>query len=206
MSCTIAGETRNHGITLFAFLTNALKSTASALSILHSLIFQLTYEHDDLQEVLCQSSRESLKWNIKIATDLLKKLLASAGPVYIIIDGMDEIDDLERDKLLAQLLSLGEVCRRTNVLVSSRPEADITAILEEKASKMSVDHRNSGSIQAFVTSSMRSWFIERDFLPEAQADIERLLAPLASNSKGTSRCKHLGRIKRTYSDRNVLVR
>ena len=196
MSCTVARKARSHGITLFAFLTHALKSTTTALSILHSLIFQLTHERDDLQEVLCQSSREDLKWNIEMAIDLLARLLASAEPVYIVIDGLDEIDELERDKLLNQLLRLGETAKRTSLLISSRPEADITAILKTKAAIVRVDHRNSGSIQAFVTDSMQRWFTQRDFLPEAQAEIEGLLAPLASKSKGTPYRKTFGKINK----------
>jgi hypothetical protein len=47
-----------------------------------------------------------------------------------------------------------------------------------------VDKRNAGSIQAFVNWHTQKWFLDRAFLPEAQAEIERLLAPLASNSKG----------------------
>ncbi|KAL9115839.1 MAG: hypothetical protein Q9227_000207 [Pyrenula ochraceoflavens] len=184
LSCAITGQTRRQGITLVSFLTHALKATTSALSIMHSLIFQLSDEDDDLQEILCQSGKDNLKRNIETAACLLTKLLASVGPVYVIIDGVDEIEELERHRLLIELLHLSETCQSTKILVSSRPEADITKLLEEKASKIRVDHRNSGSLQKFVTDSTQRWCEERHFFPEAEAEIRRLLAPLASKAKG----------------------
>lgn len=154
------------------------------------MIFQLPSDDDDLQAVLCQSSRENLKSNLDVAACLLAKLLACAGPVYIIIDGVDEIDEIERGRLMKQLLDLSKSCEDAKILMSSRPEADITRILDEKAATIRVDHRNAGSIQSFVTQLTQQWFKERGFLPEARAEIEGLLAPLASNSKGMFCPKH----------------
>jgi hypothetical protein len=57
-------------------------------------------------------------------------------------------------------------------------------MIKDKAT-IRVDTRNGGSIQTFVTQRTQEWFQERNFLPEAQAEIQSLLAPLASNSKGT---------------------
>ena len=184
LSSTVVDKARSFGRTIFAFLSYTLSSSTSALSILHSLIFQLASDDDDLQAVLCQSSRENLKSNINVATNLLTKLLNCAGSVYIVTDGVDEIDEIERGRLIKQLLDLSKNCDYTKILVSSRPEADITAILNGKAITIRVDNRNAGSIQAFVTRYIHKWFLDRGFLPEAQAEIEGLLAPLASNSKG----------------------
>jgi hypothetical protein len=175
---------KSFGRTIFAFLSYTTSSTTSALSILHSLIFQLVSDDDDLQDVLCQSSRVDLKCNIDNAVHLLTTLLSCAGPVYIIIDGVDEIDEVERGRLIRQLLDLSKNCGDAKILVSSRLEADITKILDEAAAKIRVDHCNSGSIQAFVTQHTRIWYQERHFLLEVQAEIDGLLAPLAANSKG----------------------
>ena len=169
--------------TIYAFLSYTLSSSSSALSILHSLIFQLASDHDDLQTVVCQSSRESLKSSIDTAISLLTNLLGYTGPVYIVIDGVDEIDEIERRRLLKQLLHLSEACEGAKILISSRPEADIGEMIKDKAT-IRVDSRNGGSIQTFVTQRTQEWFRERNFLPEAQAEIQSLLAPLASNSKG----------------------
>lgn len=184
LSSTVIEKTKSLGRTIFAFLSYTLSSSTSALSITHSLIFQLTSNDDNLQAVLCQLGRENLKSNINAATSFLTTLIDCAGPVYIIIDGLDEIDEIERSKLMRQLLDLSKNCLEIKILVSGRPEADITATLHDKAVTIRVDKRNAGSIQAFVNWHTHKWFLDRAFLPEAQAEIERLLAPLASNSKG----------------------
>lgn len=115
---------------------------------------------------------------------LLTTLIGCAGPVYIVVDGVDEIDDIERGRLLNRLLDLSKDCEETKILISSRPEEDITRILNSRSAIIRVDNRNAGSIQAFVTRRTQEWFLDRDFLPEARAEIEGLLAPLASNAKG----------------------
>ena len=184
MSSTVVETVKSHGRAIFAFLSHNFRSTTTALSILHSFIFQLASESDDLQEVLCQSTRENLKWNIDTATSLIKTLLACAGPVYIIVDGLDEINESERGIVITKLVHLSETCEDTRIFLSSRSEADISAVLEGKAAKIRVDHHNSGSIQTFVDAHIQKWFIDRDFLPEARVEIEKLLAPLAANSKG----------------------
>ncbi|KAF2191077.1 hypothetical protein K469DRAFT_746515 [Zopfia rhizophila CBS 207.26] len=184
LSSTVVDKAMASGRTIFAFLSYTSCNTTSALSVLHSFIFQLTSDDDNLQAVLCQSSREKLKSNITVATSLLATLLACAGPAYIAIDGIDEIDEMERGRLLQQLLDLSKDCKGLKILVSSRPEADITTILKDNAVIIRVDNRNAGSIQAFVTRHTQTWFQDRGFLSETRAEIAGLLAPLASNSKG----------------------
>lgn len=184
LSCTVIEQARTAGQAIFAFLSYTLSSTTSALSVVQSLIFQLASSHENLQAVLSASGRGDLKCNIDSATSLLMKLLACAGPVYVIIDGLDEIEESERHRFMKQLLHVLESCKHTKILVSSRPEADILETFGEKATTIRVDQRNAGSIQAFVTGHIQRWFKEREFLPEAQAEIESLLAPLASTSKG----------------------
>lgn len=173
------------GRTIFAFLSHSFSSSTSALSILHSLIFQITSDNDDMQAALCQSSLENLKSSVTIATTLLEKLLNCAGQVYIVIDGVDEIDEIEQAKLLRHLLDLSKNCEETRILISSRPEAGLATVLDSASTTIRVDNKNAGSIQAFVTWRSQEWFQTRDFLPDAKDEVERLLAPLAANAKGT---------------------
>lgn len=181
---TVIHKAKTSGRTIFAFLSHVFCSSTSALSILHSLLFQLASDDDDLQAALSHSSRENLKNSITVAVSLLTTLLNGAGPVYIIIDGVDEIDEVERGRLLRQLLDLSKNCVETKILISCRPEADIKTILDSASASIRVDDRNAGSIQAFVNRQSQRWFQTRNFLPEERNDIERLLAPLAANAKG----------------------
>jgi hypothetical protein len=136
-----------------------------------------------LQDVLCQSGGENLKSSVDAAANLLKTLLVCAGPTYIVIDGMDEIDEIERCRLLKQLLDVCKTCQEVKVLITSRAEADIADLLKDQVS-IRVDRRNAGSIQTFVNQRTKEWFSKCNFLPEAQAEIQGKLAPLASNAKG----------------------
>lgn len=181
---TIINQAKPAGRAIFAFLSHVHSSSTSALSILHSLVFQLASDDDDLQAALCQSSRKNLENSIAVAVSLLTTLLNGAGPVYIIIDGVDEIDEVERGRLLRQLLDLSKDCEETKILISCRPEADITTILGSASASIRVDNRNASSIQAFVNHQSHRWFQARNFLPNDRADIERLLAPVAANAKG----------------------
>jgi hypothetical protein len=117
--------------------------------------------------------------------ELLTTLLSTAGPVFIVIDGLDEIDQIERARLLHRLLELSNSCEEAKILVSSRIEDDIKSILCDKAVEIRIDNRNAGSIQAFVSRRVQAWFLSRDFLPEARTEIVGLLAPLSSKANGT---------------------
>lgn len=138
---------------------------------------------DDLQEILCESEHKDLKSSMDVAATILTTLLAGAGPVYIVIDGLDEIDEIERYRLLTRLINLSANCSNMKVLVSSRAESDIERLLKKETS-IRIDRQNAGSIQAFVTQRAQEWFQERGFYPEAREEIEGLLASLASAAKG----------------------
>ncbi|KAJ4313612.1 hypothetical protein N0V84_009319 [Fusarium piperis] len=111
-------------------------------------------------------------------------MLECAGTVYVVIDGIDEIDLAERSKLLKELLKLGDACQMCRILLSSRSEDDISTALRGKVTDIKVDQRNAGSIQAFVNHWMRDWFVRRRFIPEVRHEIEGWAAPLAFKAKG----------------------
>lgn len=179
-------EVQTAGRVLFAFLS--FSSSTSALKVLHSLIFQLVSDNEDLQGALSQSSRENLKNNITVAVSLLTTLLKGAGPVYIIVDGVDEIDEIERERLLRELLGLSKNCQETKIVVSSRLEADIKAKLDPVSVSIRVDEYNAGNIQAFVNFESDRLFQTWNLLPDERTDIERLLAPVAANAQGRPFC------------------
>lgn len=169
---------------MFAFLSHANSSSTTALSVVHSLIFQLTSDDESLQAILCGSSRENFKNSLDVAIGFLQALLNSAGLVSIIIDGVDEIDLSEREKLLKKLCEISTVCKKTLILISSRAEHDISTILSPISSTIRVDTHNAASIQIFVDNWAQTWFSAHDFLREDKSEIEDLLAPLSSKAKG----------------------
>jgi hypothetical protein len=190
LSSAVIAETQKIGKVIYAFLSYKFASSLSALAILHSLIFQLAADRDDLQEIVCQSSSEALTSSIEAATELLKTLVHCATPVYIVIDGLDEIDEMERGRLLKHISSLVKTddgSSSARVCISSRIETDLLRIFQDWA-VIRVDHHNAGSIQKFVNQRARQWYCEDNISSEVQSEIDGLLAPLASHAKGKTSC------------------
>ena len=184
----VVDKARIYGQTLYVFLSYTHSGGTSALSIVHSLIFQLTSGNEDLQTAICEMNRDHWKDNFEVAFQILCDLLAYVRPVYIIIDGLDEIDNFERCLLLKSLPHVLRDCEGTNVLLSCRFEADIEFEIKRlhayQYEPIKVDDRNIESIQAFVDWWVEDWSQSRDFTPDLRARIEKRLTPLASKSKG----------------------
>jgi hypothetical protein len=183
LAAAAINEAKSRHRTLFVFASHIYQSSTTARSILQSLLFQLAFDAKDVQAVLVQSRERDLMSNTKYVSELLKTVLKSVGPTYIVLDGLDEMDPVERRILLQQLIDL-EDCTETMLLVSSRPEDDICRILETKATAIRVDKRNSGSIQSYVNQRTQDWIHGGDFDLEAQEEVRHLLAPLAATAGG----------------------
>ncbi|KAH7186754.1 hypothetical protein BKA60DRAFT_602584 [Fusarium oxysporum] len=169
--------------TVFAFLTY-LDSHISALSILHSLIFQLASTSLSLKTILCQSDLQHLGNDFKVAATLFQTLIQSAGVVRVIIDGLDEIETAKRSRLIKELVRLSGECEECHILLTSRAESDIPGDLDGKTIDIQVDKNNAGSIQVFINQTMGEWFKERGFVPDVQDQLQGWAAPLAFRAKG----------------------
>jgi hypothetical protein len=180
----VVHEARKRGHSLFAFLTYTHSTHASALSILHSLVFQLCADDPSLQSILCQLSGEKFRHNIEAAKSVFKTISSSAGTQYITIDGLDEIEAAPRCQLLGILLQLSTEIAGLRLMVSCRAEADIASMLRGKCSIIRINELNTEGIHTFITQRTSKWYNERDFFPEARKEIAHLLVPLADKSKG----------------------
>lgn len=169
-------------MTIFAFLNNALSTSTSALTILHSFIFQLASKTDDLQSALCHAGRQDLKSSLECAVSILKLLLDCAGPTYFVLDGLDEIELQERRRLLSELVKLLNECKTARILISSRAESDIERVLGALP-RIRVDRHNSGSIQVFVDRQSAEWFAQRDFFQMKRWRLRRFWPLLHRNPK-----------------------
>lgn len=148
LSGTVVDHAMTIGPTAFAFLDHDFSSSTSALTVVHSVIFQLASQNDDLQDIVRQSAGQQLKNTLSLAVKVLKNLLLHcAGRVFFIIDGMDEIDEIERSRLLGSLLDLSRDCHETRILISSRQDVVISRLLQDSAMSIHVNQRKMGSIQ-----------------------------------------------------------
>jgi hypothetical protein len=169
--------------TAFAFLRYHEAKT-SALSIIHSLIFQLAVRDEELMAILCDSMVEDLESDLTSASKLLSSLIHYTGSVYLVIDGVDEISEVERGRLVIELLKLAKICERLRIILSSRSEADILRLLDGKAVMILVHDHNEGSIKDYVHERSQYIFHDRKIFPKAQVEIRKLLVPLANRAKG----------------------
>lgn len=178
------------GHSLFALLSyrNDLKSP---IPIYHSLIFQLASQDRDLRTVLCSTIMDTtkdlkrdLKGDSKFALNTFSKLLQAAGPTYITIDGLDEIDDFTQQAFLHLLLDELKSLPHVKLLVSSRRVERIERILKPVAAILPIDQKNSGCIKAYVSRRSGEWLDNSYFDSDARSEIRELLNPLALKADG----------------------
>ncbi|KAJ6073165.1 NACHT nucleoside triphosphatase [Penicillium canescens] len=113
-------------------------------------------------------------------------LLKCVGPAYIIIDGLDEIPESERMvEILHDLLDVIKDSTETKLLISSRAQDEIAAVLKKATPKViRVDDKNSGCIQAYVSFTSEKWLLQSGFDEDACSEIKSLLASLSAKAKG----------------------
>lgn len=178
-------ETMAQHQTLFAFPSHIHRSSTTARSILQSLLFQLASHSKDIQSALVESEERDLVGSTSKISDTFKTVLKDAGPTYIIIDGLDEMDSDERRILLEQLCRLDE-CSQVRLLISSRPEDDIGNFLGKKSAGILVHKNNWASIQVYVNRRIQTWMDGANFVQPAREKIWHMLAPLAATAAGIS--------------------
>lgn len=153
---------------------------------MHSLIFQLSRDDSILQDFVCETNNQSLASNLVYATDLLIKLLNVSGFTHIVVDGLDEIEESQRRRFLVEMLRVLENCPEARILISSRDEHDIEALLKSKSADIRADTCNLSSIQTYVTTRYKEWIQSHTFTLEEQAEIKGYLDPIARRAEGES--------------------
>ena len=185
LSATVIDHTRKQHRTLFAFVSHLHKASLTALSVMQSLIFQAADDDDDFQSLLVESKERELQGNIGHAAGLLKTFFKTTnGPTYIIIDGLDEMDECERQIFLQRLDELSKDGGNLRLLISSRAEDDISRALDKKIKSVRVDDRNYGSIQRYIDHRSLEWMTRHQFDSNTKSEMVNLLSPLSTNARG----------------------
>lgn len=190
LASSIVERVRRQGRALFAFVSHTSNPSGGLLarSVLLSLIFQAAEDDREFQSALVEFNERELRGNTGQAAIVLQKYLTGAGLTYIVIDGLDEMGQLERQILLQRLDELAKDCEDLRVLVCSRDEHDISKILNEKAASVRVDERNSGSIQVYIDHRCKTWMDDRQFVPEVRREFDELISPLSAKANGKFTC------------------
>lgn len=172
--------------TLFAFLSYR-DPHITTVKIFQSLIFQLLLENPDLQPILShefQSNFRKLSSDTTYVRGLLTKLLQIAGFTCVIVDGLDEIEESERQFLLRALLEVHRDCEDMKLLISSRAEDDITRLLQNEIEPVRVDKKNVEDIRTYVQQRTDEWLASSGFDVETSTETRKLLVSLASKANG----------------------
>jgi len=175
---------------LFAFPRHDKPTCSSALKILHSLIFQILLDNPPLRPIMHEaytSNYRQIMSSLEFTTELFADLVKDTGPVFIVVDGVDEMTELERRLLLKALTGQLQACEDLKLLVSSRGERDIALALGNDVPSARVDHKNITDIEACIEKQTNDW------LPELQSygaddsmrsEAKLLLKSISSKAKG----------------------
>ena len=95
--------------TIFFYCRNRDSQRDSLISILRSLIQQLIHGDEDLIELVdakASTSGQSSLSNLALAKELFEVALQQCNTVFIILDGIDECQKVEKKKVLTYFMSL----------------------------------------------------------------------------------------------------
>ena len=136
----------------------------------------LSHNHENDYRKLTSSSN--------FVRDLLKDIFIVSPITYIVVDGLDEIPEAERLTLLASLIYLHKECPTLKLLISSRPEYDISRDLGSQCEMFHVHESNTQDITDYVETRIDAWLCQVDLDPDFISEIRRLTKDIASKSKG----------------------
>ena len=138
---------------LYAFPTYDDTGGNTEMAIIRSLLYQLCHANKSLIPAVNKEydARHSRSLLLNTWGKLLETFICGSEPVYIILDGLDECDESEREQLLKTMLGLCQNCPNLHVLVSSRKEVDIRRALGKNCETLIVEEKNRTDIKRFVT-------------------------------------------------------
>ncbi len=188
LSASFIADMRSCGKTiLFAFMSFQHQETTTVVSVIHSLIFQLLYKHQHLRPALIKAYENDytelqsyVEYNQRLLTDLLQCIEAP----YIVIDGLDEIAEKERQYLLKQLLQVSNQCPELKVLISSREEKDISTSLHLKALSLQIRRKNAEDIKKYFDYKVKDWLDSLDIEDDTCLSLENLVQSIPRKAEG----------------------
>ena len=180
-------------VVLFTFANFRNARTTTAIGVLHSIIFQIALMHPlhrDLKPIVSESYDTNPRFfqgRSAYLGQLLQELLQQVKNPYIVLDGIDEMELIERQQLLKTMMNLHNQHVTLEMLLSSRDEPDISKALGAKAISLRVDQVNSGEIEAYVSQRVETWASGRDLDDCTLQTVKSLLHPVALKAKGSRR-------------------
>lgn len=117
-------------------------------------------DHRFIDQVFEASKGPKFTRDAKFLLDLFCNTGQGLDPLFVTIDGLDEIEELQRQDLVKTMLELVDRCRNVRLLLSSREEVDIRRLLQDKAQFTKVDDNNGEEINAYVQGRGEGWLAD----------------------------------------------
>ena len=112
--------------------------------------------------------------------DLLNDLFRELPTTYVVVDGVDEVADVERSFLLKSLMRLENL----KLLISSRAEYDITLFLASQCERIKVHESNAQDISEYVAYRTNNWLSGLEADPDIISELRHHTKDIALKSKG----------------------
>lgn len=170
----------------FAFLSHQSDHENYTLTILQSFLFQLIIDNKALRPVLShtyENDYRKLTSSSEFVENLLETLLRESPTTYFVVDGVDEVADVERSFLLKSLMRL-QKSQKLKLLISSRAEYDITLFLKSQCERIKVHESNAQDISDYVDHRTNKWLLGLEAGLEFISELRRLTKNIAPKSKG----------------------
>ena len=170
----------------FVFFSHQSCHENYTLTTLHSLLFQLIINNKALRPVLLdayENNYRKLTSSSGFVEDLLENILKESPTTYFVVDGVDEVAEMERVLLLKSLMNLQKF-QNLKLLISSRAEYDITLYLGSQCGRLQVHESNSQDIAHYVDHRTNSWLSGLDIDLELASELRRLTKKIGPNSEG----------------------
>jgi hypothetical protein len=133
------------------------------------------------------SNYRQIMSSFEFTTELFANLVKASGTIFIVIDGVDEMAEIQRRILLKALTGQLKACGDLKLLISSRRERDIELALGKDVPSARVDHKNIEDIEAYIKQQTEHWLPElrsygADDLMCSEANL--LLRSISSKANG----------------------
>ena len=147
---------------LYAFPTNDDSGGNTEMAIICSLLYQLCRANPSLIPAVNKEhdARYSRSLLLDSWDEQLETFLCGSRTVYIVLDGLDECDEIERKQLLRTILRLWENCSNLHMLIASRKAVDIRRALATHCETIIVEEKNRTDIKRFVAREINNLWSE----------------------------------------------
>jgi hypothetical protein len=139
----------------------------------------ISAHHDHYRQFNC---------SIDFMKGLLKNTLDCLSNPFIVIDGLDEMDERERTVLLQTIHTIVEQNKELRILLSSRPEDDVVRFMEARQTlSIRVHDVNHLDIETYVDSRALQLISELSTSSTQSGMIRKLMQRVALNAQGMTR-------------------